>query len=110
GRDGPPGRPMARGLGAPGGRALVRTDLPEMKITIVTGAFLPVPPIMGGAIEKAWYALAREFARRGHEVVFVSRKLPQLPAEEAADGVRHVRVRGFDTPRSLPWLKLLDLF
>ena len=81
-----------------------------MKITIVTGAFLPVPPIMGGAIEKAWYALAREFARRGHEVVFVSRKLPQLPAEEAADGVRHVRVRGFDTPRSLLWLKLLDLF
>jgi glycosyltransferase involved in cell wall biosynthesis len=80
-----------------------------MKITIVTGAFLPVPPIMGGAIEKAWFALAREFARRGHEIVFVSRKVPQLPAEETADGVKHLRVGGFDTPRSLLWLKFLDL-
>src|SRR5438045_4470993 len=81
-----------------------------MKITIVTGAFLPVPPIMGGAVEKAWHALAREFARRGHEVVLVSRKVPELSSEELADGIRHVRVRGFDMPRSLLWLKVLDLF
>ncbi|MFN2540610.1 MAG: glycosyltransferase family 4 protein [Chthoniobacterales bacterium] len=80
-----------------------------MKITIVTGAFLPVPPIMGGAVEKAWFALAREFARRGHEMVFVSRKLPALAREEVVDGIRHIRVRGFDTPRSLLWLKFLDL-
>jgi len=80
-----------------------------MKITIVTGAFLPVPPIMGGAVEKAWSGLAREFARRSHEVVFVSRKIPELPHEEIVDGVRHLRVHGFDTPRSLLWLKFLDL-
>jgi glycosyltransferase involved in cell wall biosynthesis len=80
-----------------------------MKITIVTGAFLPVPPIMGGAIEKAWFALAREFARRGHDVVFVSRKRPQLASDEMSDGVKHLRVGGFDTPRSLLWLKFLDL-
>jgi glycosyltransferase involved in cell wall biosynthesis len=80
-----------------------------MKITIVTGAFLPVPPIMGGAVEKAWFALAREFASRGHEVVLISRKRPQLPGEEVTDGIRHIRVRGFDTPRSLLWLKFLDL-
>ena len=80
-----------------------------MKITIVLGAFLPVPPVMGGAVEKVWFALSQEFARRGHEVVLVSRALPELPRSETRDGVRHLRVRGFDTPRLLLWLKFLDL-
>ena len=80
-----------------------------MKITIVLGAFLPVPPIMGGAVEKVWFALSQEFVRRCHEVVLVSRALPELPRSETRDGVRHLRVRGFDTPRSLLWLKFLDL-
>jgi glycosyltransferase involved in cell wall biosynthesis len=80
-----------------------------MKITIVLGAFLPVPPIMGGAVEKVWFTLAQEFARRGHEVVVVSRAVAQFLREEILDGVRHIRVRGFDTPRSLLRLKFLDL-
>ena len=80
-----------------------------MKITIVLGAFLPVPPTMGGAVEKVWYAMAREFTQRGHEVVVISRKMPDQPREEVVDGIRHLRMRGFDTPRSLIWLKFLDL-
>jgi glycosyltransferase involved in cell wall biosynthesis len=80
-----------------------------MKITIVLGAFLPVPPTMGGAVEKMWYALGHEFAHRGHEVVMISRKMPDRPSEEVANGIRHLRVRGFDTPSSLVWLKFLDL-
>ena len=80
-----------------------------MKITIVLGAFFPVPPVMGGGVEKVWFALAPEFARRGHEVVLISRKIPELPSEEMIDGVKHLRVRGFDSPRSLVWLKFLDL-
>src|SRR5438309_1824326 len=80
-----------------------------MKITIVLGAFLPVPPIMGGAVEKVWFALAQEFARRGHEVVLVSRALPELPRSETRASVKHSRVCGFDTPHSLLWLKFLDL-
>ena len=80
-----------------------------MKITIVLGAFFPVPPTMGGGIEKVWFTLAPEFAKRGHDVVIVSRKLPELPREEVIDGVKHLRVDGFDTPRSLVWLKFLDL-
>jgi glycosyltransferase involved in cell wall biosynthesis len=80
-----------------------------MKITIVLGAFLPVPPIMGGAVEKVWFALGQEFVRRGHEVVQVSRAVSQFPRGEMIDGVKHLRVRGFDTPRSLLWLKFLDL-
>jgi glycosyltransferase involved in cell wall biosynthesis len=80
-----------------------------MKITIVLGAFLSVPPVMGGAVEKAWFALSQEFARRGHEVVLVSRELPELGRSETRAGVKHFRVRGFDTPHSLLWLKFLDL-
>jgi glycosyltransferase involved in cell wall biosynthesis len=80
-----------------------------MKITIVLGAFFPVPPTMGGGVEKVWFTLAPEFVKRGHEVVMVSRKMPNLPREEVIDGVKHLRVDGFDTPRSLVWLKFLDL-
>lgn len=80
-----------------------------MKITIVLGAFLPVPPIMGGAVEKGWFAVAQEFARAGHEVTQISRAVPQFPPREIIEGVQHVRVPGFDTPRSLVWLKFLDL-
>jgi glycosyltransferase involved in cell wall biosynthesis len=81
-----------------------------MKITIVLGAFFPVPPTMGGAVEKAWFALAREFATHGHEVTMISRAMPGLARDETVDGVRYLRVSGFDTPRSLLWLKMLDLF
>jgi glycosyltransferase involved in cell wall biosynthesis len=80
-----------------------------MKITIVLGAFFPVPPTMGGGVEKVWFNLAPEFVKRGHDVVMVSRKMPELPREEMIDGVKHLRVYGFDTPRSLVWLKFLDL-
>jgi glycosyltransferase involved in cell wall biosynthesis len=39
----------------------------------------------------------------------ISRAVGEAPREEILDGVRHRRVRGFDTPRSLVWLKFLDL-
>lgn len=80
-----------------------------MNIAIVQGAFLPVPPLRGGAVEKIWFALGQEFARRGHEVTHYSRRCDGLPAEETLGGVRHVRVRGADTPGSLIALKWQDL-
>jgi glycosyltransferase involved in cell wall biosynthesis len=80
-----------------------------MKITIVLGAFFPVPPIMGGAVEKVWFALGQEFARQGHDVVQISRAHPSLPRTETIEDVRHVRVSGFAQPRSIVWLKFLDL-
>ena len=73
------------------------------------GAFLPVPPLMGGAVEKVWFALGQEFVRAGHEVVQISRAVPQLPATETIEGVQHIRVPGFDSPASMLWLKVLDL-
>jgi glycosyltransferase involved in cell wall biosynthesis len=80
-----------------------------MKISILQGAFFPVPPIMGGAVEKIWSAMGKQFAARGCEVTHISRQHPQLPREEVIEGVHHVRVKGYNTPRSLARLKLLDL-
>jgi glycosyltransferase involved in cell wall biosynthesis len=79
-----------------------------MRITILQGAFLPVPPIMGGAVEKIWFEMGKQFAARGHQVTHVSRSHPSLRPEEMIDGVRHLRVSGFETPRSGVWLKCLD--
>ena len=80
-----------------------------MRITIVQGAFLPVPPIQGGAVEKVWHGLGREFAQRGHGVIHISRQTSALPTEGVEEGVCHVRVKGFDTPKSLLLLKFCDL-
>ena len=79
-----------------------------MRITIVQGAFFPVPAVMGGAVEKVWHALGKEFSRRGHQVTHVSRQYLEMPVREVADGVQHVRVPGFDAPASLLRLKALD--
>jgi glycosyltransferase involved in cell wall biosynthesis len=80
-----------------------------MRITIVQGAFFPVPPIRGGAVEKVWLALGREFAKRGHTVTHISRLCDGLPSSEILDGVQHLRVPGYDTPRSMLALKWRDL-
>ena len=80
-----------------------------MRITIVQGAFLPIPPLLGGAVEKVWYGLSREFARLGHNVVHVSRKFGNLPVSETVSGVCHLRVGGFSAPRSLVTLKFYNL-
>lgn len=80
-----------------------------MRIAIVQGAFLPVPARRGGAVEKIWFALGQEFARRGHAVTHYSRLCDDLPATEVIAGVRHVRVPGADTPASLWRLKWQDL-
>lgn len=78
-------------------------------VTIVQGAFFPVPPIRGGAVEKLWYQLGREFARKGLNVVHISRHHDELPNEECVAGVRYFRVRGYNQPASPILLKLRDL-
>ncbi len=75
----------------------------------MTGFFLPVPAVRGGATEKIWHGLARILASQGHAVTFVSRRLPGLAASEVQEGVRHIRLPGFDHTRSLPLNLLLDL-
>lgn len=80
-----------------------------LRLTLAQGAFLPVPPRLGGAVEKAWFALGREFARRGHTVTHLGRCFPGLPDRETDGGVDYVRVRGHAAPARLWRLKLLDL-
>lgn len=80
-----------------------------MKITIIQGAFLPVPPKLGGAVEKRWLALSKEFVQKGHSVLHISRHYSGMPAEELIDGVLHKRVKGYNTPSSGLYLKWLDL-
>ena len=73
-----------------------------MKITIVTGFFLPVPPVMGGATEKIWHRLAAEFAAAGHAVTFISRTWPGFAEREVVEGVTYIRLRGANHTRWLP--------
>ncbi|MEB3302871.1 MAG: glycosyltransferase family 4 protein [Cyanobacteriota bacterium] len=80
-----------------------------MRITILQGAFLPVPPLRGGAMEKLWFELGKQIRHRGHSVCHVSRSFPGLPDEEEIEGVRNLRVRGYETPANSLHLKLLDL-
>lgn len=80
-----------------------------MRITIICGFFLPVPPLGGGATEKTWFRLAGEFAAQGHEVTMFSRRWSGLPDTEIIAGVRHVRLAGHNHHRLL-WRNLLQDF
>jgi glycosyltransferase involved in cell wall biosynthesis len=80
-----------------------------MRITIVQGPFFPIPPLLGGAVEKAWHSLGSEFGRRGHTVTHISRAYGDLPPDEIVDRVHYRRVRGYDAPRSKILWRLLDV-
>lgn len=80
-----------------------------LRITILQGAFFPVPPVRGGAVEKLWCGLAETFAQAGHAVTQVSRAVPELPAAGLGGGVQHVRVAGYDQPPRTLALKWRDL-
>ncbi len=80
-----------------------------MRINLLQGAFLPVPPLRGGAVERIWDRLGQEFAATGHTVTQISRAVPELPRCSVTGGVNHVRVPGFDQPSNLLLLKARDL-
>jgi glycosyltransferase involved in cell wall biosynthesis len=79
-----------------------------MRINITMGFFLPVPPVAGGAMEKAWFRLAREFAAAGHTVTLLSRCWPGFPSRETIGGVELIRAPGFNHTRRLALNLLLD--
>jgi glycosyltransferase involved in cell wall biosynthesis len=80
-----------------------------VKINILQGAFLPVPPIKGGAIEAVWFLLGQEFAKHGHEVTHISCIHKDLKKTETIAGVNHLRIRGSKAVKN-PWLlKALEL-
>jgi glycosyltransferase involved in cell wall biosynthesis len=72
-----------------------------MRITMVMGPFYPMPPVLGGAVEKVHFLLASEFRAAGHEVTIISRKFNDFPENETVDGVRHARIATFERSSSL---------
>src|SRR5580693_5567754 len=80
----------------------------NVHITIVIGPFLPIPPVLGGAVEKVHLLLAATYRAAGHEVTIVSRRYKDFPAEEVVGGIRHLPVRSSDRSRTLALNLLLD--
>src|SRR5215472_9636774 len=79
-----------------------------MRITIVLGPFLPVPPVLGGAVEKVHLLLAGAYRAAGHEVTIVSRRYKDFPDREVVDGIRHLRIPSCDRAPSLAVNLILD--
>lgn len=65
------------------------------------GFFLPMPPVAGGATEKSWSLLSRALQKLGHDCTVLSRAWSNWPSDEVIQGVRHIRLPGFDHRRSL---------
>jgi glycosyltransferase involved in cell wall biosynthesis len=79
-----------------------------MRITIVLGPFLPVPAVLGGAVEKVQLQLAGAYRDAGHDVTIVSRRYEDFPSEETVDGIRHIRIASSDRSSSLAANLALD--
>lgn len=80
-----------------------------MRISCVIGPYFPVPPLMGGAVERIFLALAVEFARLGHTVTMISRRFDGLADDEMVDGVRHLRIQSRNAPAQRIAYRLFDL-
>ena len=72
-----------------------------MRITIATGPIFPVPAVRGGAVQRLWEGLAREFAKRGHEVTIFAKAYAGQAVDETVDGVRFVRWGGYEQSTSI---------
>jgi len=81
----------------------------RMRITIVIGPFYPIPPVLGGAVEKVHLLLAGVYRAAGHDVTIVSRRYKDFADEEIVDGIRHIRVPSTDRSSRLAVNLLLDL-
>jgi glycosyltransferase involved in cell wall biosynthesis len=72
-----------------------------MRITIITGPWLPVPALKGGSVPRMWDGLSEQFAAAGHEVIVVARRYPGQPPNESRKGVTYRRIGGASQSRSI---------
>jgi glycosyltransferase involved in cell wall biosynthesis len=79
-----------------------------MRITIILGPFLPVPAVLGGAVEKVHLLLAGAYKAAGHDVTIISRKYDDFPDEEFVGGIKHIRIASSNRSSSLPVNLALD--
>jgi glycosyltransferase involved in cell wall biosynthesis len=80
-----------------------------MHIAIVQGPFLPVPPQLGGAVERIMWDLGQRWAAAGCRVTHISRRYPGLADREDIQGVRHIRVRSTAQPTNALLFRLYEL-
>jgi glycosyltransferase involved in cell wall biosynthesis len=81
-----------------------------MCITIILGPFYPVPPVLGGAVEKVHLLLAGGYSALGHEVTIVSRRYKDFPAEGIVDCIKHIALGSSYPSSSLAWILVLEFF
>jgi glycosyltransferase involved in cell wall biosynthesis len=90
-----------------------------MKISIVTGPFLSVPPGRSGSVERRWYYVAHLLSAMGHDVTVVSKcaedggsavfaLVPAGGNGQRMSGPNVKTVKGYNRSGSLVWDVVLD--
>ncbi|WP_141434007.1 glycosyltransferase family 4 protein [Bacillus sp. 03113] len=64
-----------------------------MKVLMICTEKLPIPPVLGGAIQ-TYIAGNLPFLRKNHKVTVLGTNDPSLPDSEIIDGINYVRVPG----------------
>ena len=70
-----------------------------MKITIITGPFLCLPPYTIGAVEKLWYGLGDYWREDGHKVTYISKRPDKVEKQD----INNIYIKGSE--RTGSWIR-----